>query len=241
MRAAGPLLLLTLLSTTAPSGWAPAVEYAPAPVARHRAAEKGIRVNADRSIAAGLGALLLSAALAAAVAAALRTPMPQPQAEAAPVGAPHDAAGYRAALARYLERHPRDGRGWVLLAMAELDAGRWGEAAAAFEKAVAVSPKVAADPAVWCEWADALGMAQGGRLAGRPTELIERALALRPAHPKALEMAGSAAYERRDFKQAVAYWQRLLPQLSAGSPAHGELSAAIARAERLARTALPPG
>ena len=73
-------------------------------------------------------------------------------------------------------------------------------------------------PAVWCEYADALGMAQGGRLEGRPRELIERALALNPAHPKALEMAGSAAYERGDFAAAARHWKALLAQLAAGSP-----------------------
>jgi len=197
-------------------------------------------MNTERQTAPRLGALILVAAIAAAAGAALRTPMPRLQAVTAGAAA-EPLPNYREALVRFLERHPRDGRGWVLLAMSELESERWAEAAAAFEKAVEVSPKVAADPAVWCEWADALGMAQGGSLAGRPTELIERALALRPQHPKALEMAGSAAYGRRDFKLAAEYWRRLLPQLDAASPAHGELSAAIARAERLSRTALPPG
>jgi cytochrome c-type biogenesis protein CcmH len=201
----------------------------------------GVATNGDRSAASLLGAVLLAAAIAAAAAAALRTPMPRMEVAPASAEGPRDAHRYREALVRFLDSHPRDGRGWVLLAMAELDAERWAGAAAAFEKAVSVSSKVAADPAIWCEWADALGMAQGGRLAGRPTELIERALALKPQHAKALEMAGSAAYERRDFRLAAGYWQRLLAQLPAGSPAHGELSAAIARAERLARTALPPG
>jgi cytochrome c-type biogenesis protein CcmH len=145
----------------------------------------------------------------------------------------------RAELAQFLERHPRDGRGWVLLAYAEMEADRFEAAAAAFEKAVNVAPKVAADPAVWCEYADALGMAQGGSLAGRPTELVMHALALRPGHPKALEMAGSAAYERREFKLAAEYWRSLLPQLAPGTQPHGELSQAIARAERLGALSLP--
>jgi cytochrome c-type biogenesis protein CcmH len=135
---------------------------------------------------------------------------------------------------------PTDGRGWALLAYRELEAQRWEAAAHAFEQAVRLSRKVAADPAVWCEWADALGMAQGRSLAGRPTELIERALALNAAHPKALEMAGSAAYERGDFRRAAAYWQTLLVQLADGSEQHAELAKAVQRAQRKAATALPP-
>jgi len=140
----------------------------------------------------------------------------------------------RDALKAHVERAPRDGRAWVLLARAELEADRFREAADAYERGLASSRKAALDPGVWCEYADALGMAQGGRLEGRPRELIERALALNAVHPRALEMAGSAAYERGDFAVAARYWKQLLPQLAAGTPAHGELAAAVARAERKA-------
>jgi hypothetical protein len=33
-------------------------------------------------------------------------------------------------------------------------------------------PRWRPDPAIWCEYADALGMTQGGRLEGRPRELV---------------------------------------------------------------------
>lgn len=137
------------------------------------------------------------------------------------------------------QRFPRDGRAWALLAYSAFEADAYAEAAAAFETAVTVSPKVAADPGVLCDWADALGMAQGGSLQGRPTELVARALALSSNYPKALEMAGSAAYERREFALAADYWRRLLPQMAQGSTDRNSLEDGIARAERLALT--PPG
>jgi cytochrome c-type biogenesis protein CcmH len=136
-------------------------------------------------------------------------------------------------LLRHLASNPRDGRGWVLLARMDFETDRYADAAASYEKALATSPKIAADSGVWCEYADALGMAQGGTLAGRPRVLVMRALTLDPAHPKALEMAGSAAYEQQDFAAAAQYWQQLLAQLPAPSVRHRELTAAIARAERL--------
>ncbi len=144
----------------------------------------------------------------------------------------------RALLRRSVERDPANGRAWALLGFAEGEAGEFARAAEAFEKALANSRKVALDPWVWCEYADVLGMAQG-TLAGRPTEAIAKALELQRDHPKALEMAGSAAYERRDFAAAAHYWQRLLPQLAEGSPPHQAVVAAIARAERQAAVALP--
>ncbi len=136
-------------------------------------------------------------------------------------------------LVRHLARNARDGRGWVLLARMDFEVDRFADAAASYEKALATSTKIAADAGIWCEYADALGMAQGGALAGRPRELVMRALTLDPAHPKALEMAGSAAFEQQDYAAAAQYWQQLLAQLPASSLRHWELAAAIARAERL--------
>jgi cytochrome c-type biogenesis protein CcmH len=141
----------------------------------------------------------------------------------------------RDTLAAQVARDPRDGRAWVLLARTEFEADRFSEAAAAYAKAVAASPKVARDAGVWCEYADALGMAQGGSLAGAPRDLIERALAINPAHPKALEMAGSAAYEAKDFAVAARYWRELLAQMPARTRERGELVAAIERADQFAR------
>lgn len=128
---------------------------------------------------------------------------------------------------------PPDGRAWVLRARSYMEADRFEDAANAYAKGLAASRKVAADPQVWCELADAVGMAQGGRLEGRPRQLVDHALSLNPAHPRALEMAGSAAYEAGDYRLAASYWETLLARVPAGSSTHGELSAAIDRAKRL--------
>ena len=142
-------------------------------------------------------------------------------------------------LQKHLSRQPRDGRGWVLLARAQADRNEFKAAAQAYEKAITVSAKVAKDPGVLCEYADALGMAQGGNLSGRPAELIAQAMAIDPAHPVALEMAGSVAYGEGRYGDAVRYWKQLLADLAPGSDRHGELSAAVARAERKAAVSLP--
>jgi cytochrome c-type biogenesis protein CcmH len=142
-------------------------------------------------------------------------------------------------LQSHLSRQPRDGRGWVLLARAQADRNEFKAAADAYQKALTVSEKVAKDPGVLCEYADALGMTQGGRLAGRPTELIAKALSIDPAHPAALEMAGSVAYEEGRYPDAVRYWKQLLADLTPGSDRHRELSEAVARAERKASVTLP--
>lgn len=144
-----------------------------------------------------------------------------------------------AELEAHVARSPKDARAWVMLGRLRMQADLFAPAADAYAKAIEASPKVAADPGVWCEYADALGMAQGGSLAGRPREAIDRALALDAAHPRALEMAGSAAYEARDLRAAAGYWRRLLAQLAPGTPEHAQLAAAIERAELRARFSQP--
>lgn len=143
------------------------------------------------------------------------------------------ALAFRNQLATHLADSPRDARAWALLARLELALDRYPESAAAFERAVA-DRKVALDPGIWCDYADATGLAQGGRLEGKPAQLIARALQLDAAHPRALEMAGSLAIERGDYAGATRQWRLLLDGLDANDPRRGDLVRAIARAERLA-------
>jgi len=143
------------------------------------------------------------------------------------------------ALEAHLAAAPGDARAWVMLARARMQRDQFAPAAAAYQRALDASATVARDPLIWCEYADALGMSQEGRLAGRPRELIDRALALDAAHPRALEMAGSAAYEAGDFHAAARFWRQLLAQLAAGTSEHGQLAAAITRAEQRAKFSLP--
>jgi cytochrome c-type biogenesis protein CcmH len=159
---------------------------------------------------------------------------------------PSDASGLaedtdvRARLVAHLASEPRDARAWITLARIDMSADRFDTAAASYAKALAASPNVARDPDIWCEYADALGMAQGGKLAGKPAEMIQHAIALDATNARALEMAGSLEYERGDFRAASRYWKQLLARFAPDSPPHRELASAIARAERLAATSLSP-
>lgn len=157
----------------------------------------------------------------------------QPEAQRS---AAEDPAAFRASLARHLARSPGDARAWVLLGRAEMEADHFEQAAQAFERGIQASDRVARDPAVLTELADALGMMQQ-TLAGRPTELIEKALALAPSHPRALEMGGSAAYDRGDYARAAALWRQLQKQHAPGTRPWQELGAAIDRADAMAGTA----
>lgn len=148
---------------------------------------------------------------------------------AVPGGMQPDSAAMLLQLAAHLEKNPRDSRAWIILARMHFDRDAFAQARAAYARALAIPGKVAEDPMVWCEYADAVAMANGGRLAGEPRQHIEKALALNPGHPRALEMAGSAEIEQGNFRAALGYWEPLLKLLPPESPAYRELSAAVER------------
>jgi cytochrome c-type biogenesis protein CcmH len=145
----------------------------------------------------------------------------------------------QAELGEHLARQPDDPRALVLKARLDMRAERFNEAVATYAKALQGRSKAINDAGVWTEYAEALGMAQGGRLAGEPVRLLQKALSIDARQPLALDLAGSAAWEVRDFVKAAMYWKRLLESIPASDPRHAELTLAIQRAEQRARFALP--
>jgi len=149
---------------------------------------------------------------------------------------PERLPAFRNQLATHLAGNPADGRAWALLGRIDLALERHGEAAVAFDRAIRSSGKVAADPEVWIDYAEAVGMAEGRTLVGRPEGLIATALELDPANPRALELAGSLATERGDHAGAARHWKLALDRLDPADPRRTDLARAVARAERLAYT-----
>jgi len=67
------------------------------------------------------------------------------------------------------------------------------------------------DADLLADFADALAMTRGEKLQGAPEQLIRRALEIDPANLKALALAGTVAFDRKDYKAAADTWQRMLP------------------------------
>lgn len=132
-------------------------------------------------------------------------------------------------LAKRLEQNPNDAQGWLMLARSYTLMERFADAASAYERATALN---ANDATIWADYAEASAMANGQRLAGKPTDAINRALQIDPKNQKALDLAGSAAYQAGDYKNAIDYWQKLLNQLPAGSEELRTVSDQIAKAKQ---------
>lgn len=200
---------------------------------------------AARTLPARRSAWVLGLALPLAAALLYLTlgnvPALSPEATRAPKVSAQDIEQMVARLAARLESDPQaDPKGWLMLARSYKAMGRYEESTRAFEKA---GHLVETDPHLLSDYAEALALATGGSLRGRPSELIARALELDPDFPDALVLAGTAAYEREDYAAAVAYWERLLRQLPPDSEDAAALSASLdkARAAAKKRAARPAG
>jgi cytochrome c-type biogenesis protein CcmH len=139
-------------------------------------------------------------------------------------------------LAARLESHPGDGEGWATLARSYNVLGRFTEAAAAYEKAVSLLP---AEAQLLADYADALAMSQGQKLDGRPLEIIRQALKIDPANLKALGLAGTAAFERKDYRGAAGYWEKVVQAAPADSEFARSIGSSLEEARALAGGSQP--
>lgn len=166
-----------------------------------------------------------------------------PAAEASPHGLSFEEIGKSAEeLAARLRDSPGDGDGWATLARSYNVLGRFKEAADAYAKAVSLLP---GDAQLLADYADALAMSQGQKLDGKPLEIIGQALKADPANLKALALAGTAAFERKDYAGAVGYWEKIVNAAPADSEFARSIGSSLDEARALAEgrvpaAALPP-
>lgn len=139
-----------------------------------------------------------------------------------------------AKLAARLEKEPDNIDGWVMLARTYYQQRKFAEASQAYGKLTTLLPNEAD---LYADYADAMAMAQGRKLSGKPMELVNKALELDPNQWKALAMAGTEAFDRKDYKSAITYWERL--KANAGDePIGKQIQGSIDEARQLA--GLPP-
>ena len=138
-------------------------------------------------------------------------------------------------LVAHLKAEPDDARGWQMLARTYVVLGKHAQAVDPFRQALRLNPD---DPELLCDFADALAMANNRTLAGEPTALVERALKADPRNPKALALAGTAAFDRHDYKGAVAFWETLVQVEGTDAGFAQQIQGSIAEARQLA--GMPP-
>lgn len=192
----------------------------------------------SRRLVLGLAAAVL--VLTGVLYAAFGTPSALKQAAAPPPPPPpvidaHANPQIEAMVARLAERmkeQPGDAEGWSMLGRSYLVLGKPAEAVQALRKRLALEPR---DALAMADLADAVALQQGRRFDGEPEQLLKQALQANPKQPKVLELAGTMAFDRGDFRTAIAHWTVAADTLAATEPASRtvlNLRAGIEEAQR---------
>ena len=162
----------------------------------------------------------------------------QAQVEADANPTPEQLEAMVSAFAARLEATPAsekpDPKAWEMLARSYAAMQKFPEANKAYKRAVELNP---GNAQIFADYADVAAMLQGQSLAGEPTRLFERALAIDPNNLKALALAGSAAFEKKDFARAAEYWRKAQSLAPAGS----EFAKGLGNSVEEARIALTNG
>ena len=138
-------------------------------------------------------------------------------------------------LATRLQNNPDNVEGWTMLARTYNALGRFDQAASAYAGAAKQSPN---DAQLLADYADTLAMVQG-RLQGEPEKLIARALQIDPDNSKALALAGSLAFDNKNYARAVEYWEMALRLAPPDSEFARSVSASLAEARTLGKASVP--
>ena len=130
-------------------------------------------------------------------------------------------------LAAKLKENPDNAEGWYMLARSYMSMKRFKEAVDALEKTNQLIPN---NTTVMLRNADALTMLQGGKISGKPFELIKRAVAIKPDDPTGLWLIGMGYEEQGDYNKAISYWNLLLPLIK-DEKSTNEVKTLISRAK----------
>lgn len=141
-------------------------------------------------------------------------------------------------LAQKLKAKPDDVEGWAMLGRSYVQLRRYGDASAAYARAVALLPNNAQ---LLADYADVLAMNNGRSMQGEPEKIIQQALAADPNNIKALALAGTAAFQRKEYRKAIEEWQKLLKLVPADSQIARQIDANISQLQGLAGQPLAGG
>ncbi len=151
-------------------------------------------------------------------------------------------------LADRLKEQPDNAEGWAMLGRSYTVVGQYADALKAYERAVALRPD---DAQVLADYADSMAVNNNMTLAGEPMKWVRKALQVDPNNLKALALAGTDAFIRKDYAGAVKYWQHLVDigppdseyvrEMAAGLKEARELGGLTGTAAKASGAAAPTG
>jgi cytochrome c-type biogenesis protein CcmH len=109
-------------------------------------------------------------------------------------------------LASKMEKDAKNGEGWLLLARTYGELRKPAEAANAYAKAAELLPP---DAAMMADWVDARVMANDKKWDSKSKDILNQTIKLDAKNLKALSLAASEAYDRKDYPAAMDFWKRI--------------------------------
>jgi len=133
-----------------------------------------------------------------------------------------------ASLHDKLRSDPGNAEGWYMLGRSYMMMQRFDGAVEAYGNLYRLQPE---GPEVMLMLADALSMTQQGMMAGKPKELIEKALVQLPNHTTGLWLSGMSYEQEGNHQEALNRWTKLRPLLAQNPQEQSQLDALIERAK----------
>jgi cytochrome c-type biogenesis protein CcmH len=138
-------------------------------------------------------------------------------------------------LAARMKNEPNNAEGWLMLGRSYAVLGQFEPAITAYRHVLSLEPKNAQALA---DLADALAVTRQGSFEGEPAQLVEKALAADANNLKALLLAGTIAFDKKDFAGAARHWEKATHAGPPDSDLVKQARSGMAEARQLA--GLPP-
>ena len=135
-----------------------------------------------------------------------------------------------AAIAARVEQRPENIYYWVMLAQGAISKGDMAAASGYFAAAIKVQPD---DSYLLSQYAESLFLLAENRFTPEVVSAMDKAFALDSNNPTVLGLKGIQAFENRELKLAVTYWQGARQSLDPNSSASQALLVGIQRANQL--------
>jgi cytochrome c-type biogenesis protein CcmH len=134
-------------------------------------------------------------------------------------------------LAERLKAKPDDADGWSMLGRTYSVLGRHADALKAYQKAMTLRKD---DATLVADYADSLAVNNNRTLDGEPMKYVDRALKLDPLNLKALFLAGTHAFDKKDYAGAVKFWEKAAKSAPPENAFVQQIQPALAEARQLA-------
>jgi len=125
----------------------------------------------------------------------------------------HSLEAMVALLAEKMQQDPGNVEGWTLLGRSYVAMNRFNDAADAYRHALQLS---ADDPEVLSSYADVLVAVNNGAFTDEVGQLLDKALAIDPHHPKSLWLRGHWRFRHNDYAGAIEDWKAVMLALPPG-------------------------